>query len=77
MKWTKHRVPDKRGKPIDLYVSGDYKICQDIRAPCEKGRFSAEWHFGVYYRDKYVSEAPTLGRAKELATIHEDLGDDF
>lgn len=77
MRWEKHKILDKRGKPLLVYTSGkEYQVCQDLRAPCVKGRWSEDWNFGVYFKGKYVAEAGELDRAKELADIHLRWGDD-
>ena len=63
MKWKRTRVPDNKGKALDVWISGPYEISENIN-------HGDAWYWEVLCSKKAVGEGRTLEAAKRIALEH-------
>jgi hypothetical protein len=66
-RWEVRTETDNRGKPLQVWFSGEFELCENVNNGSEGG-----WMFEVTLRGARIAVSPTLREGKQAAREHLD-----
>ncbi len=66
-RWEVKEVPDSRGKPLQVWCSGEYELSENVNNGAEGG-----WMFELTLRGARIAVRSTLREGKQAAREHSD-----